>query len=63
MRNESGNPFAMWAFVRDISERKIIEQTLRESEGRYRELLENSMQGVIVFQDMRVAYVNQAITD
>lgn len=63
MRDESGNPFAMWAFVRDISERKIIEQTLRESEGRYRELLENSMQGVIVFQDMRVAYVNQAITD
>ncbi len=45
MRDEAGNPSGMWAIVRDISERKIIEQTLRESEARYRELLENSMQG------------------
>ncbi len=63
IRDEAGNPTGMWAIIRDISERKIIEQTLRESEARYRELLDNSMQGVIVFQDMRVVYTNQAVTD
>ena len=61
MRDEVGKPLAMWAIVRDISERKVIEQTLRESEARYRELLDNSMQGVFVFQDMRVVYTNQAV--
>ena len=63
IRDESGKPAGMWALIRDISVRKIIEQTLRDSEARYRELLENSMQGVIVFQDMRVVYTNQAVTE
>lgn len=63
MRDGKGNPSGIWAIIRDISERKIIEQTLRESEARYRDLLDNSMQGVIVFQDMRVVYTNQAVTE
>ena len=63
IRDEAGNPAGMWAIIRDISERKIIEQTLRESEARYRELLDNSMQGVFVFQDKRIVYINQAVTD
>ena len=63
IRDEAGNPAGMWAIVRDISERKTIEQTLRESEARYRELLDNSMQGVFVFQDKRIVYINQAVTD
>jgi PAS domain S-box-containing protein len=62
IRDDTGKPSGMWAIVRDISERKIIEQNLRESEGRYRNLLDNSMQGVIVFQDMRIVYVNEAVT-
>jgi PAS domain S-box-containing protein len=63
IRDKSGNPAGMWALIRDISVRKIIEQTLRDSEARYRELLDNSMQGVIVFQDLRVVYTNQAVTE
>ena len=43
IRGESGKPAGMWALIRDISVRKIIEQTLRDSEARYRELLENSI--------------------
>jgi PAS domain S-box-containing protein len=62
-RDKAGNPAGMWAIIRDISERKTIEKSLRESEARYRKLLDASMQGVIVFQDIRVIYSNQAITD
>jgi PAS domain S-box-containing protein len=63
MRDVTGNPSGMWAIIRDISERKNIEQTLHENEARYRELLDNSMQGVIVFQDLRIVYVNEAVTE
>ncbi|MGD0876884.1 MAG: PAS domain S-box protein [Anaerolineales bacterium] len=63
IKDNAGIPAGMWAIVRDISERKIVEKTLLESEARYRELLDASMQGVIVFQDMRVVYSNQAITE
>ena len=63
LRDEAGNPSGMWAIVRDIRERKRIEQDLRESEQRYRELLDSSMQGVIVFQDMQIVYVNQALLE
>jgi PAS domain S-box-containing protein len=63
IRDEAGNPAGMWALIRDISVRKTIEQTLRDSEARYRELVEASMQGVIVFQDMRVVYTNDAVTE
>ena len=63
MRDEYGAPSGTWAIVRDISERKVIEETLRESEGRYRELLDNSMQGVFVFLDQHILYANQAVTD
>ncbi len=46
-RDGAGNPSGMWAIVRDISERKRIEESLRESEERYRNLLEDSLQGII----------------
>ena len=63
IKDKAGNPVGMWAIIRDVSERKLIEQVLRESESRYRELLDNSMQGVLVFQDMRVVYTNQAVSE
>jgi len=63
MRDENGHPSGMWAIVRDIRERKRIEQDLRESEQRYRELLDNSMQGVIVFREMQIVYTNQTVLD
>jgi PAS domain S-box-containing protein len=63
LRDEAGNPVGMWAIIRDISGRKVIDQILRESEARYRELLDNSLQGVIVFEDTQIAYVNRAITE
>ena len=51
IRDAGANPSGMWALIRDISQRKISELTLFESEQRYRELLDASMQGVVIFQD------------
>jgi PAS domain S-box-containing protein len=43
----------------DISERKMAEQALRESEEKYRMVVENANEAIIVIQDATVKFVNQ----
>ena len=43
---------------RDITERNLIAQQLKESELKFRGLVENSMVGVYIIQDGKFAYVN-----
>ena len=46
------------AVVRDISDRKLAEQRLEESERRYRSVVENASEGITVIVDGIIRYVN-----
>ncbi len=46
IRDVNGEPSGMWAYVRDITERKEQERALLESEWRFRQLYEASFDGI-----------------
>lgn len=46
--------------VIDITERKEAERALEESERKHRTLVEQSLQGILVIQDFRVCFANEA---
>lgn len=47
--------------IRDITEKKRSERALHESEKKYKRLLEDANEGIIVLQNGDIAYVNQRI--
>jgi diguanylate cyclase (GGDEF)-like protein/PAS domain S-box-containing protein len=49
---------ATLCFLNDITERKIMEDALRQSENRYRCLIETAQEGILVAQDGVLAFVN-----
>ncbi len=49
--------------VEDITERKSIQEALRESEERYRRLLDHNPAAIVVHVDGKIVYVNQASLD
>jgi PAS domain S-box-containing protein len=47
----------------DITERKKTEQSLKESEDKFRSLVEQSLVGIYVLQDGKVRYANPKVAD
>ncbi len=56
--SEDGELLGYRGVDKDITERKRIEEALREAERRYRTVVENSPSGIFVLQEGKLAFVN-----
>jgi PAS domain S-box-containing protein len=62
IRSATGEPKLMWAIIRDITERKRMEETLRKSEARYRAIVESQTEFVTRFLPGGIfTYANKAL--
>ena len=59
-RDRQRRPTGIRGVVRDITDQKLAEAALRESEERYRRLVELSPEGIIVHSEGKFVYVNPA---
>jgi PAS domain S-box-containing protein/putative nucleotidyltransferase with HDIG domain len=61
--NKGGRPVGLSVILQDISQRRQAEAHLRESEEKYRVLVEQSLQGMVVAQGVppRLVFANRAI--
>jgi PAS domain S-box-containing protein len=55
---EEGGHFTFSAFIRDISRRRAAERALKDSEEKYRAVVENANEGIIVSQDGFLKFMN-----
>lgn len=58
IKDRSGKILGASTIARDITEREKAAKTLRRSEKRFRELIENSLTGISIVQDNKVIYQN-----
>ncbi len=60
VRDEAGQPLQRMTFVEDISERVDARLKLEASERRFRNLVEGSIQGILVHRDDKPLFANEA---
>ena len=63
IRNDMDKPIGMLGTLRDISSIKQAEDALRESEEKYRNLVERANDGITIIQDTIVKYVNPRLAE
>jgi len=62
IRNDRGEVIAYRGILRDVTEKKALERQLKESEEKYRSLIERSPDGAAVTHEGKFLYVNRAFT-
>jgi PAS domain S-box-containing protein len=63
LRDEHRRPVGILGISRDITQRKRVEEALRESEEKYRTLADNLPDYVIIHRDGTILYANQACAE
>ena len=65
LRAPDGTPIKVTGTIHDVTERRRRDQALRESEQKYRTLVENAMLGVVIAQSnpVRILFANAAMED
>jgi PAS domain S-box-containing protein len=61
LRDAQGRLTGFISIITDTTERRRAETQLRESEERYRSLVEGSTQGILISQDGKIVFCNQEI--
>lgn len=55
--------FADLITILDITDRKLAEENLKESELKFRTIAEQTLMGICIIQDFEIKYVNQQMAD
>jgi PAS domain S-box-containing protein len=63
IKDSKGKPIGFRGLSRHITERKQAEEALRKSEEKYRLVVENAKEGIIIAQDVKLVFVNRATVD
>ncbi len=61
--DSEGNKVGFYGFVRDITQRKIAEQKLKESEEKFRYIADHSLLGITILQDGVLKYFNKKVAE
>ena len=63
IKDRKGNTLGVVLVFRDITERKLADEALKESEEKYRNLVERANDGITIIQDGTVRYANPALAE